>query len=194
MYKYPTPLYQNFNFERFILLDMKLSFLLKNRFFFLKKNTTFLQFCSVIYLPTLKKHAQIKRQTKYTATKVKEHKPGVETIRVLQSVRIIVGAKNNIAPTNNDTLALRGAKIEQDEIDIKRSLSEQQTEQDINQSPHIPTMRLCTYEQVKKMIHHIVENNLSIKEASRRANMSVTSALKYYKKYVEDPEHNIPIP
>lgn len=128
---------------------------------------------------------------------MKENKPGVETIRVLQSVRIIVEGKNNIAktraPTSNDTLVLRGAKIEQDEIDIKHSLSEQQTEQDINQSPHIPTMRLCTYEQVKKMIHHIVEDNLSINEASRRANISATSALKYYKKYVEDPEHKIPI-
>jgi hypothetical protein len=137
---------------------------------------------------------QTKRQTKDTATKVKEHKPGVEIIRVLQSVRIIVKDKNNIAKRSNNTLALRVSKIEQDETDIKHSLLEQQTEQDIKQNLHIPIMRLCTHEQIKKMIHHIIKDNLSVKEASRRANMSATSALKYYKKYVEDPEHNIPIP
>jgi hypothetical protein len=51
-----------------------------------------------------------------------------------------------------------------------------------------------TQEQVSNLISYIVDGNMSVLQASVKANMSYFSAQNYYNKYKEDPNHHIPKP
>jgi hypothetical protein len=58
-----------------------------------------------------------------------------------------------------------------------------------NQAPKIPTQ-----EQIGNLIRYINNDKMTVKEASAKANLTYKSAYYYYNKYLEDPDHNIPIP
>jgi response regulator of citrate/malate metabolism len=49
-----------------------------------------------------------------------------------------------------------------------------------------------TQEQIGNLIRYITQGKMTIKEASAKADMSYTTALRYYNKYLKDPNHNIP--
>ncbi|KAI8885840.1 hypothetical protein K501DRAFT_331693 [Backusella circina FSU 941] len=56
-----------------------------------------------------------------------------------------------------------------------------------------PPGKPCTYDQVKRLISYIVDEQMNVAEASRKANMGVTSGKRYYFKYLNDPNRNIPV-
>jgi transposase len=64
---------------------------------------------------------------------------------------------------------------------------------DIPPPSHIPTPRTYTQEQIKELISYIVDDKMSIKAASRKANVCPTSAVKYYQKYLIDNNMEIPV-
>jgi hypothetical protein len=51
-----------------------------------------------------------------------------------------------------------------------------------------------TLEQTGNLIKYINDDKMTLKEASAKANMTYHSGCYYYNKYLEDPNHNIPIP
>jgi hypothetical protein len=51
-----------------------------------------------------------------------------------------------------------------------------------------------TPDQIKRLINHIVNDKMTVSMASVKASMSHTSGKRYYLQYLEDPNHNIPIP
>jgi transposase len=53
---------------------------------------------------------------------------------------------------------------------------------------------LCTQEQIGNLIRYIDTDKITVKEASAKVNMVHKSSIYYYAKYLEDPNHNIPIP
>jgi transposase len=53
---------------------------------------------------------------------------------------------------------------------------------------------LCTSEKIKKLIHYVVDDKMSVKAVSKKADISYISARKYYHLYSKDPNHEIPIP
>ncbi|KAI8885294.1 hypothetical protein K501DRAFT_270871 [Backusella circina FSU 941] len=52
----------------------------------------------------------------------------------------------------------------------------------------------ATSDQIKKLIGYIVDDNMTIEEALEKANLSTWSGKKFYKKYLDDPNHEIPHP
>jgi transposase len=52
----------------------------------------------------------------------------------------------------------------------------------------------CSQEQVTELIHSIVNDRMSLVAASIKANMAVTTAKKYYDKYMDDPNQEVPMP
>jgi transposase len=52
----------------------------------------------------------------------------------------------------------------------------------------------CTQDQVKRLIHYIVKKNMSIQAASIKTDMGYHTARRYYERYLEDPNHKIPVP
>jgi transposase len=53
---------------------------------------------------------------------------------------------------------------------------------------------VCTYEEVKNLISYLVDDHMNFREASIKANISEHTAKKYYREYLEDPNHEIPVP
>ncbi|KAI8891033.1 hypothetical protein K501DRAFT_305510 [Backusella circina FSU 941] len=62
---------------------------------------------------------------------------------------------------------------------------------------NIPEPFICgkryTQDQINKLIDYIIDGKLSVMAASIKANMPLLSATKYYHKYLNDPNHVIPI-
>jgi hypothetical protein len=56
-----------------------------------------------------------------------------------------------------------------------------------------PTKALL-YDKVKALIGYIVDDKMSVNAASIKASMCAKTGKKYYDKYLEDPEHKIPVP
>jgi hypothetical protein len=54
--------------------------------------------------------------------------------------------------------------------------------------------RVYTQEQIGNLIKSVVDDKMTVKEASVKANMSYCSAYYYCNRYLKDPNHNIPIP
>ncbi|KAI8884281.1 hypothetical protein K501DRAFT_271817 [Backusella circina FSU 941] len=52
----------------------------------------------------------------------------------------------------------------------------------------------CTQEQISELIGYIVNDNMTLNDASIKANMSVSTATRYYRRYRNDPNHKIPVP
>jgi transposase len=52
----------------------------------------------------------------------------------------------------------------------------------------------CTQEQIGNLIKYIVDDKMTIAEASAKANLNDSSGRSYYAKYLKDPNHTIPIP
>jgi molybdenum-dependent DNA-binding transcriptional regulator ModE len=61
-----------------------------------------------------------------------------------------------------------------------------------NQRTH--PRKYYTQEQIGNLIKHINDGKMTIKEASVKADMPYSSACQYYNRYLEDPNHNIPVP
>jgi transposase len=61
-----------------------------------------------------------------------------------------------------------------------------------NRYMHPP--KYYTQEQTGNLIKYITQDKMTIKEASAKADMSYQSGNHYYKKYLKDPNHNIPVP
>lgn len=59
--------------------------------------------------------------------------------------------------------------------------------------PTIFAHKSPTQEQINKLIKYIVEDKMSIMEASRKAHIHHYSARVYYKAYLKDPERRIPL-
>jgi hypothetical protein len=59
-------------------------------------------------------------------------------------------------------------------------------------SPQPPAM--YTQEQIGNLVGYIHRNKMTVDEASAKANLTFASGHYYYNKYLEDPNHNIPIP
>lgn len=53
---------------------------------------------------------------------------------------------------------------------------------------------LCSQKKIKKAIEYIVKDNISIPAASVKADLSESTTRKYYRIYVNDPQHKIPAP
>jgi transposase len=51
----------------------------------------------------------------------------------------------------------------------------------------------CKQEQIAELIHHIVDNTMSIRAASSKANMSIYAGFKYYHQYISDQKDDAPI-
>ncbi|KAI8878739.1 hypothetical protein K501DRAFT_336553 [Backusella circina FSU 941] len=58
----------------------------------------------------------------------------------------------------------------------------------------IKPIRRYTREDIKKLIGYVVDDKMTMKDASRKAKMSPDSGWRYYRKYKDDPNHQIPIP
>ncbi|KAI8884295.1 hypothetical protein K501DRAFT_332740 [Backusella circina FSU 941] len=54
--------------------------------------------------------------------------------------------------------------------------------------------RTCTQDQITRLIHYIVNDNMSVQSASIKANMCSFTGRKYYTQYMNDPNHKIPVP
>ncbi|KAI8887159.1 hypothetical protein K501DRAFT_269130 [Backusella circina FSU 941] len=52
--------------------------------------------------------------------------------------------------------------------------------------------RWVTDEKIEKLIHYVENDKMTLKDASKKANMGKTATYKYYGIYRDDPEHNIP--
>jgi molybdenum-dependent DNA-binding transcriptional regulator ModE len=63
------------------------------------------------------------------------------------------------------------------------------------QNPHIATrnLRRYTQEQINQVISYIGDDKMSITAASRKANISLDSARKYYRQYLKDNNMEIPV-
>jgi transposase len=89
--------------------------------------------------------------------------------------------------TNNGSLPAQQVKVEED-TDTKSLLkssskySKRGKRQDISQ------------EQISQLIDYIVTDNMSIRDASRKVYISITSGNNYYNAYKNDPEKKIPVP
>jgi hypothetical protein len=59
---------------------------------------------------------------------------------------------------------------------------------------HVCIARVYTQEQIGNLIRYINSNKMTLTKASVKADMSYTTAYRYYSKYVKDPNHNIPTP
>ncbi|KAI8888762.1 hypothetical protein K501DRAFT_329636 [Backusella circina FSU 941] len=57
-----------------------------------------------------------------------------------------------------------------------------------------PHLNSCTYDQVKNLINYIEEDNMSLRDAAAKADMTRETANKYYSQYLLDPNHQVPIP
>jgi molybdenum-dependent DNA-binding transcriptional regulator ModE len=59
--------------------------------------------------------------------------------------------------------------------------------------PRDRNARTYTQEQIGNLIRYINSDKMTLKEASAKAKMDYDSARRYYKRYLEDPNHNIPV-
>jgi hypothetical protein len=48
-----------------------------------------------------------------------------------------------------------------------------------------------TEEQIRKLIYHVENENMSVLAASSKANITATTKAKYYKKYKENPKQKV---
>jgi hypothetical protein len=60
--------------------------------------------------------------------------------------------------------------------------------------PRTQTSTFSTQEQIRDFIRYVNIDKMTVKEASKKANVTLDSARRYYNKYLEDPDRNIPIP
>jgi hypothetical protein len=52
----------------------------------------------------------------------------------------------------------------------------------------------CAQEQINKLIGYIIDDKMTLTEAATKSNMSYGSGLKYYRKFLKDHNHDIPVP
>jgi hypothetical protein len=51
-----------------------------------------------------------------------------------------------------------------------------------------------TQEQVKRLVGYIDDDKMSIRSASAKAGMNERTGKRYYKRYLDDPNHEISVP
>jgi hypothetical protein len=59
---------------------------------------------------------------------------------------------------------------------------------------HMHPKKHYTLEQIGNLFQYINSDKMTVKDASAKANIPYYSCKYYYNKYLEDPNHNIPIP
>jgi hypothetical protein len=64
---------------------------------------------------------------------------------------------------------------------------------DIARPRHIVTLKRYTQKQIKGLISYIVDDKMPIRAASRKANFSRETARKYYQRYLNDNNMEIPV-
>jgi transposase len=89
--------------------------------------------------------------------------------------------------TKNRTLPAQQVKVEED-IDTKSLFKS------LSKYSKLPKGQKISQEQINQLIHYIVNDNMSKREASRKVNISHFTALYYYNVYKNDPEKRIPVP
>jgi transposase len=57
---------------------------------------------------------------------------------------------------------------------------------------HIVYRPPSTQKQATDVIHYIVKDKMALLDASKKANMSVTTGKRYYRRYISDPKNEIP--
>jgi hypothetical protein len=55
-------------------------------------------------------------------------------------------------------------------------------------------MSIYTHNQIKTLFGYIIDDGMSLREASRTTNMTFSAVQAHYRKYTKDPNHNIPLP
>jgi transposase-like protein len=96
-------------------------------------------------------------------------------------------AKRTPPVTNNRHLSAQQVKIEED-TNTKALLKSESKPSNSASRP------IISQEQINQLIHYIVNDNMGITKAARKANMSEGSGSYYYKFYKNDPEKKIPLP
>jgi DNA-binding transcriptional regulator YhcF (GntR family) len=96
-------------------------------------------------------------------------------------------AKRRPSIINNRRLPAQQVKVEED-TDTKSLLKSTPN------SSKLPKGQTFSQKQINQLIDYIVNHNMSVFRASRKVNISYTSARNYYKLYKNDPEKKIPVP
>ncbi|KAI8879689.1 hypothetical protein K501DRAFT_276298 [Backusella circina FSU 941] len=52
----------------------------------------------------------------------------------------------------------------------------------------------CSQDQINKLVGYIVDDKISLRQASLKASMSQFTGTKYYSKYIHHPDREIPKP
>jgi transposase len=64
----------------------------------------------------------------------------------------------------------------------------------LSRNPCMHPRKYCAQEQIGNLIKYVDDDKMTVTEASAKANMPCYSARYYYNRYLEDPNHNIPVP
>jgi transposase len=147
-----------------------------------------------LLIPTLtkqkkKKMTKTRSQTRNTVIK-KEEEDGKTALllngisNTRRSSRI---TKRTPPIINNRRLPVQQVKMEED-TDIKPLL------QSGSKSSKLPKGQRISQEQINQLVHYLVNDNMSMRKASRKVNISESSGFSYYKLYKNDPEKKIPSP
>jgi transposase-like protein len=96
-------------------------------------------------------------------------------------------AKRRPPVTNNRHLSAQQVKIEED-TNTKALLKSESSSSNSASRP------IVSQEQINQLVHYIVNDNMNITKAARKANMSRGSGFIYHKLYKDDPEKKIPLP
>jgi transposase len=132
--------------------------------------------------------AKTRSQTGKVAIKKEEEedcKPSLGLMNVHNTRSKIAKRKSPII--NNRGLPAQQVKVEED-TDAKSLL------QLLSRSSNSASRTRVSQEQINQLIHYIVNDNTSIREASRKANISHPTGFIYYNLYKNDPEKKIPVP
>jgi transposase len=63
----------------------------------------------------------------------------------------------------------------------------------VPQNRYMHPRKYYTQEQIANLIKHVDDDKMTVKEASAKADINFDSGRYYHNKYLEDPNHNIPI-
>jgi transposase len=100
--------------------------------------------------------------------------------------------KRKSPTTNNRHLPIRQVKLEEVEEVEEDNVYINNPEMEIP-VPRKQTPRIYKQEQIGNLIRYINSDKMTAREASAKANISYQSACRYYKSYLKDPNHAIPV-
>jgi transposase len=96
-------------------------------------------------------------------------------------------AKRTPPVTNNRHLSAQQVKVEED-TNTKALLKSESSSSNSASRPRV------SQEQINQLVHYVVNDNMSVTKAARKANMSRGSGFIYHKLYKDNPEKKIPLP